>query len=93
MEDSASGHSRPLTTPIRPAHPSGIAPSVRCLGGSCTAYATSMITVRAGCALPPVTRLRVCAPEVFVHPFRSNPYTRSGVFVHLVWGACRAGVR
>jgi hypothetical protein len=33
------------------------------------------------------------APEVFVHPFRSNPYIRSGVFVHLVWGACSAGVR
>lgn len=25
---------------------------------------------------------KVRAPEVFVHPFRSNPYTDSGVFVH-----------
>jgi len=25
----------------------------------------------------------VTAPGVFVHPFRSNPYTDSGVFVHL----------
>jgi hypothetical protein len=24
----------------------------------------------------------VTIPEVFVHPFRSNPYTHSGVFVH-----------
>jgi hypothetical protein len=25
---------------------------------------------------------RVTIPEVFVHPFRWNPYTHSGVFVH-----------
>jgi len=27
--------------------------------------------------------LTLWAPEVFVHPFRTNPYTDSGVFVHL----------
>ena len=25
---------------------------------------------------------RLTIPGVFVHPFRSNPYTHSGVFVH-----------
>jgi len=29
----------------------------------------------------------VAAPEVFVHRFRLNPYTGSGVFVHPCRGA------
>jgi hypothetical protein len=61
--------------------------------------AAQNVKVKDGMSRRPIMRsaelawLQVCAPEVFVHLFRSNPYTGSGVFVRLVLGACSAGVR
>ena len=38
--------------------------------------------LRPGHDVADVEKISLSNPEVFVHPFRSNPYTDSGVFVH-----------
>ena len=67
--------------PVRPALPTPRAPSTSRYATTADAVAdagglTDCTSPRPGRRFPPR------APEVFVHPFRSNPYTDSGVFVH-----------